>query len=240
MRPTLTILMMVFLFNACGLIRGTQKVKYQLPMLGSIGKHQSSLFKRKFQKVGEPFIDNPVAVTFESVAFDKSAESRYSNYRKNQGKEPATIFTDTTSIDIPRYYQLKISNIVRLVGEMNGDENNGLKKYLQENMDLEIMSHIVFMTDIKSAQQMENADLIYLKTSYDGVLILYVGNRYGTEPIKISNLEIFDFRTARFCWDKDKRGHINIAQILMDGITCPGSTKANPEKLNRTPDYLKL
>jgi hypothetical protein len=71
-------------------------------------------------------------------------------------------------------------------------------------------------------------------------LTLKIDDAKNGHAIQLSYIDIFDYRTASFCWNKDKRGHLQIAQILLDGGTCPGNTEANPEKLNNIPDYLKL
>ncbi len=231
---------MALLLNACESMHKIQKAQYRSPMLGSIGKHQSGLFKKNFQKVGEPYLNRPITVAFESIAFTKRMKSRYTMYREYMGKQPSTIFTDTSKTKPPRYYKLTISNIVSLVEELNQDRNIGLKQYLKEDIDLDLLSQISFMTNKKMAEEMRYAEQLYLKTDNNGILTLYIGDRRKQRIIKLSALEIFDFETAAFCWQKDKRGQLDIAHILMDGGNCPGNTEANPEKLNKTPDYLKL
>jgi len=240
MRPTLTLVFMALLFIACGPMGKIQKVQSQLPLLGSIGKHQSGLFKKSFQKVGEPHLGRPIAVTFESLAFTKSMASRYAKYLEHLGKNPDTVLKDTAQSGPPRYCQLKITDIVHLVEELNRDQNSPQKKYLQEDTDLRIMTHISFMARKEVAIKLEEAEQLYLKTNYGDVLTLYIGNASRGEAIELSTLEIFDFKTAAFCWQKDKRGQCNIAQILIDGGTCPGATVSDPKKLNKTPNYLKL
>ncbi|GAB4519128.1 MAG: hypothetical protein Tsb004_29980 [Allomuricauda sp.] len=217
-----------------------QKVPSQLPLIGSLGKHQSGLFKKNFQKIGEPYLSSPIAVAFESIAFNKSMKFRYSKYREYLGKQPSAILTDTSQTKAPRYYQLKITDLVHLVEELNRDENSSQKKYLQEDTDLRIMTHISFMAPEEMANRLEDAKQFYLKTDNNKVLTLYRRDASREEVVELSTLEIFDFKTAAFCWQKNKRGQLSIAQILLDGGTCPGATVSNPKTLNKTPDYLKL
>lgn len=239
MRPTFTIVYMALLFNACGSGK-IQNVPSQLPLIGSLGKHQSGLFKKNFQKIGEPYLSSPIAVAFESIAFNKSMKTRYSKYRDYLGKKPSALFTDTVQTKSPRYYQLKITDMVHLVEELNRDENSSQRKYLQEDTDLRIMTHISFMVPEETAHRLEAAEQFYLKTDHNEVLTLYNKGAGRTEAVELSTLEIFDFKTAVLCWRKNKRGKLNIAQILIDGGTCPGATVSNPKTLNKTPDYLKL
>lgn len=191
--------------------------------------------------MGEPELDRPISVAMEPVPLSGRSKSRYEKYREHLGMQPLAKTMDSTQMANLAYYQLEISDVVSLVEQLNSDKNLHLKKYLQEDVELVLLTSMSIVVDQTLSQKLDTADKLFLKTGSDGALFLQIAR--GTQdgkPIKQSSLEIFDFERANFCWKMDNRGRINIAQILMDGITCPGSTKANPEKLNRTPDYLKL
>ena len=222
-------------------MRQMQKVQSQVPVLGSIGKHRSSLFEKGFQKMGEPELERPISVTIETLPLSGKMKVRYEKYREHLGMQPLAKTMDSTQIENLSYYKLEISDVVRLVEQLNSDKNSSLKKYLQEDVELVLLTSMSVVMDQTLSQKLDTAEKLFLKTGSDGALFLQIaGGTQDGKPIKQSSLEIFDFERANFCWKLDKRGRINIAQILMDGVTCPGSTKANPEKLNRTPDYLKL
>ena len=241
MRPTLTIILLAFMLQACGPMRQMQKVQSQVPVLGSIGKHQSSLFEKGFQKIGEPELDRAISVAIETVPLSGKMKTRYEKYREQLGKQPLVKIMDSTQIENLSYYKLEITDVVRLVEQLNSDKNSYLKNYLQEDVELVLLSSMSIVVDQTLSQKLDKAEKLFLKTGSDGALFLQIsGGAQDGKPIQQSSLEIFDFERGNFCWKLDNRGRINIAQILMDGITCPGSTKANPEKLNRTPDYLKL
>lgn len=240
MRPTLTIMLLALLLQACGPIRQMQKVQSQVPILGCVGKHRSSLFKKDFQKMGEPELDRPISVSFESIAFSNGMKSRYEKYREHTGMQPLAKTMDSTQLENLTYYQLKISDVVHLADELNQDKNSSLTKYLQEDTGLVLLSGMSFVAGEELGQRLKNAEKLFLRTNINGALELVIDDVKNHAPIQISALEIFDFETAAFCWNKDKRGQLNIAHILMDGGNCPGNTEANPEKLNKIPDYLKL
>tara|TARA_B100000949_G_C14133787_1_gene387753 strand:+ start:130 stop:798 length:669 start_codon:yes stop_codon:yes gene_type:complete len=222
-------------------MRQMQKVQSQVPVLGSIGKHQSSLFEKGFQKIGEPELDRAISVAIETVPLSGKMKTRYEKYREQLGKQPLVKIMDSTQIENLSYYKLEITDVVRLVEQLNSDKNSYLKNYLQEDVELVLLSSMSIVVDQTLSQKLDKAEKLFLKTGSDGALFLQIsGGAQDGKPIQQSSLEIFDFERGNFCWKLDNRGRINIAQILMDGITCPGSTKANPEKLNRTPDYLKL
>lgn len=233
-------MLLVLVLNACGPVRQMQKVESPLPMIGSVGKQRSKLFKKDFQKVGEPILASAIAVSARSVPFTSSMLGKYIKYCENQGLQPLVIEKDTAKTSKQRYFELTVTDVIGLAEALNSADNKVLLKYLQEDTDLVLLSQISFMTDIQTAQRIESADHLFLVTDLNGVLVLQVGDAQKGHGVKMSILEAFDFETAGFCWKKNKRGKLQIAHILMDGVTCPGDTEANPKKLDKTPDYLKL
>ncbi|MHA7832355.1 MAG: hypothetical protein ACX93O_14770 [Flagellimonas sp.] len=240
MRPTLTITLMVLLLYGCGPMLQMQSTKSQVPIIGSIGKHRSLLFKKNFQKIGEPDLGQPINIAFEAIPFSRGKKVKYVKYLEGKGLPVPKVEKDTTKRGGKKYYRLRITDVVQLVEELNGEENSSLKQYLQKDVDLTLLSTISFVTGEELSTILDQAEKLYLMSDRTGALTLIIGDVHKGHPIKLSTLEIFDFGTAGFCWQKDKRGQLNIAHVLMDGGTCPGTTSANPQKLNKTPDYLKL
>jgi hypothetical protein len=237
MRPTLTILLLALTLNACGPMRQLQQVASQLPMIGSVGKHQSQLFKKEFQKMGEPTLVSPIAVSVQSVPFTSSMLGKYAKNREKQGLEPLAMERDTTKNTMTKYFKMIITDVVGLVEQLNQSDNAPLKKYLKEDTDLVLLSQISFVAQVEVSDKIKASDRFVLTTDRDGALSLQFESG---ATLKIADLEVFDFETANFCWNKDNKARLQIAHILMDGKTCPGDTEANPKKLDRTPDYLKL
>lgn len=231
---------MVAMLYGCGPIRQLQKVCSQVPMLGSIGQPQSSLFNKEFQKIGEPHFANPISVSLESLPLSGKTKARYENYRERIGMEPLSSTMDSTQLTGLKYYQIKINDAVRLVEALNDTQNTNLKTYLKEDMDLVMLSEVFFVADAELSKKLDIAEKLYLTTNQSGALTLKINDAKNGHAIQQSYMDIFDYRTASFCWNKDKRGHLQIAQILLKGGACPGDTEANPEKLNNIPDYLKL
>lgn len=240
MRPTLNILLLVLMLQACGPFRQMHKVRSQVSILGSIGKHRSSLFKKDFQKIGEPELTGLISVSLTSVPFSNKTKSRYEKYREYMGMKPLASTMDSVRLEGLSYYNIKIDDVVDLVEDLNQESNSNLKHYLQEDTDLVLLSSMSFVAAEELTIKLEIAEKLYLTADNSGALVLVVGDIHNGYIIKQSNLEIFDYEVANFCWNLDRRGHLKISHILMDGGNCPGSTESKPEKLNKTPDYLKL
>ncbi|WP_421807401.1 hypothetical protein [Flagellimonas sp.] len=240
MRPTLTLIFLVALLYGCGTMHQLQKVRSQVPILGSIGQPQSSLFKKEFQKIGEPHFANPISVSMESFPLSGKTKVRYENYRERMGMTPLFSTMDSAQLTGFRCFQIEINDAVSVVKALNDAQNANLKTYLKENMNLVMLSEISFVADAELSKKLEIAEKLYLTTNQSGALTLKINDERKGYAIQLSYMDIFDYDTASFCWSKNKRGDLQIAQILLDGGTCPGNTEANPEKLNNIPDYLKL
>lgn len=239
MKPTIPLMLMALLFVACGPLRQFQQPEQGIPSLGSIGKHNAGLFKKDVQKIGEPILETAVAVTVRSVPFSKKKWNHYMKYRESQGLETMPAEQDTANTKQQYYFEAKISDVVGLTAQLNQSNNTDLVEYLQEDIDLVLLSQISFVTDEDTAEKLNSGKPIYLAENAHGTLELLLGNGPKAQTLDMTTLQVFDFEASGFCWKKDQRGRSRIVHILMDGGTCPGETEKDPKKLDKTPDYLK-
>lgn len=237
MKPTNAILLMALIINACSPLHNMQKVESQIPSIGSIGAYRSGLFKKDFQKVGEPVLDTPISVSIQSMGFTPSIKAKYAKYLEVQAEEPMVEFQDSTAV--PRYYQMQITDIVGITTQLNNEANTTVRQYIQDDQGLQLLTTVSFMVDKQTEGKLQATDQYYLH-SQNGALVLKIGSGSGAEEIKMTSLQTFDFETSGFCWKRNKRGHVEIAHILMDGKSCPGETESNPNKLGPILDYSKL
>ncbi len=238
MKPTIAILLLALILHACSPLHYMQKVESQIPGIGSIGAYRSGLFKKDFQKVGEPVLDTPISVSIQSMGISPSIKAKYAKYLEAQAQEPMVEFQDSTAAQ-PRYYQIQITDIVGLSAQLNNEVNVTVRQYLQDDKGLQLLTKISFMADKQTEDQLQATNQYYVQ-SENGALVLKMGNGSGATEIKMASLQIFDFETSGFCWKRNKRGHLEIAHILMDGKSCPGETESNPNKLDPILDYSKL
>jgi len=231
-------LLAILLLNACGSIPSLQKVESKIPCLGAIGNEKSTLFKKEFQKVGEPNVNQPIAVSVKSIAFTKKTYNQYLNYTGQLGKKTKVSYIDSISPK-PRFYKLKITDFVGLKSQLNSDINKALKEYLLNDKNQKVLVEISFVAQIPEAQKIDESEHLFVVED-DGLLTLEGHSAYGNSRIKMAALQVFDFETASFCWKNSVYGKPEIAAIALDGKPCPGSTEENPEKLNDTRAYLKF
>lgn len=238
MRLSLFALLAALLLGACAPVPGLQKVETKIPCIGAIGEDRSTLFKKAFQKVGEPTLAIPIGVSLNSYAFDKKSYSKYAHYSKNLGKRPLVAFVDSIATK-PRYHTLKISDLVELQSQFNSEENGALKSYMANDDELCLLNGISFVARPNVQEIIENAHHFYISDSKEG-LVLEAHGHMGSTKIKMTSLEVFDFSTAEVCWSKNQLGKYEVATFLTAGRSCPGHTEKDPHKLDDVANYLKF
>lgn len=238
MKPTLTMLLAVVLIYSCATITSFRQMESHIPCPGSIGKSNSSLFKKEFAKAGEPVLRIPVGVGLSSHAFDKSTYSKYSAYLKSIGKQTEITYADSHEKK-PRYFVIKITDFVGLKTQFNNDDNGPLRDYMAMDKDLKLLNEVSFVLKPNMLDGIDNAHHYYIKDSKDG-LVLEAHGKLGNLQIPMSSLEVFDFDMATICWTKNQFGKYKVATFLVDGSSCPGDTEKDPGKLNNEASYLKF
>ena len=237
MKPTLLILLFAGLFQACAPIAFAPQPKSPISCLGSVGKLTSKPFTKSFQKVGEPNLEAPVALTIHSLPITASIQSKLDKYRSQAAQTEAS-YADAEE-QPNRYFQARIADAVGLVAELNSPVNQHLKNYLQHDKHLVLLTGISFVADAVTAQKIGTAEH-YFVSEVNGSLILELYGNLGKSHIGMSALQIFDFETSGICWKHSKRNQPEIATILMEGNSCPGNTEKDPTKLDGTQKYWKL
>ena len=239
MRPTITVLLLAILLNACGSIRNLQNVETQIPCLGSIGKSTNTFLTKDFLKAGEPTLSSPLQVSLNVFDFSPASLKKYHKFKELQGKELKDSYADSTQVAATNYYKLRVSDLVGLKAQLNAAENQNLKEYLQDDPDLGVLSGISFVVDENMVPELQRADHFYLK-EYRGALMLEAHNGNQISSLKMADFEVFDFETSQLCWKHNKRSKLEIAAIINSGERCPGETEKDPSKLDSTKKYLKL
>ncbi|MEM9001145.1 MAG: hypothetical protein AAGB24_12850 [Bacteroidota bacterium] len=239
MKPTdYVLLIAVLLLGACATVPRLQSVASHIPCIGAIGEDRSALFKKEFVKVGEPILTVPIGVTLNSYAFDKASYTKYAKYAQKLGKKPMVAYNDTIRPG-PRYYTLKISDLVSLRSQLNHEQNGNLLTYMATDKDLRILNEISFVVAADVQEVMVAARHYDISGSKQG-LVLEAHGPMGRYTLGMAELQVFDFGTAGICWTKNRFGTHQIAAFLTDGRSCPGDTERDPQKLNEINAYLKF
>ena len=226
------------LLAACTAVKGLQAVDPSIPHIGSVGTVVSTPLSKAFHKVGTPRITRPISVSVQSKAFTKASFKAYRKYRETLGKETTIAFHDSLET-LPRYYELRLNDLVALKNCLNHERNKGLLDYLGQDPAIRLLSGIAFVMDPGNGPELANADRIELTEQY-GQLVLKAYGPSGSGTIGTGRLDVFDFTVNSFCWKTNGRNRTEIANIAPHGRSCPRGTEKRADKLDNTKPYIKL
>ena len=112
MRPTTYTVLLALLLYACSGLPKLQKYQAQIPCIGAVGHDQSTLFKKAFQKVSAPHLNDAVPLSLQKQRFDARTYQKYTNTLDVKDPKTEVVPTDSTQAPMP-YYTLGISDFVR-------------------------------------------------------------------------------------------------------------------------------
>ncbi len=236
-RTYLFILLSHTLISCSGLKSLSVKEGY-FPVLGTIGKEQVGILKTEFESIGHPSFSAPIAISLQTIPFDKNTFKKYQNVRETKGAESSINYIDSLESK-PNFIQLGISDKVGLKEALNNEINLEIKNYLQKDQDSKLVSKITLVLNEKMANELINADGLFLTNGVHGSVQILALNGDKRNYIHIPKEELFDYDLMGICWEEDIYGKPMIATLNEDG-KCPTGTERNPKKLKREQSYLKL
>lgn len=227
----------LLLLSACTPLKSLRTVDAVIPCIGSVGEVKGGVFSKEFQKVGEPHISDPISVSLQSRAFTNVTYKAYQKYRQSLGKPVSIAYHDTLDVP-PRFFQLKVADLVRVKSILNDEGNSDLLTYLKDDSSIKMLTGISFVATAQR-HMLEAAQHVSI-VQQNGHLSLQIDTKVETIAIDMKSLEVFDFEASGFCWQTNKRNRPEIVVLNINGESCPRGTEKSAEKLDETRQYLKL
>ena len=239
-RKSLFIILMV-LTMGCSIVKDStyeQKGNSLITGLGAIGLEKTTLLGTSFNQIGNPELSNKVSVQFSLIPFNKNTYNTYKAYVKNNAIDNVLLKNDSTTERIPRYISLKIADRIGMVNALNDNSNKALQLYLDNDSNYKMISSIMAAVDIKIIQRLKEADEIYLISQNTSTLKLELIKEGKTvDHINFSVFQIFNYKTASFCWGKDNLNKKCIRAIVDGKNTCPKDTHKKAFKVDTKNDF---
>ncbi|WP_210707291.1 hypothetical protein [Maribacter dokdonensis] len=236
-RTCLFILLTCILISCSGIKSITVKEGY-FPVLGTIGKEQGGILKTKFESIGHPSFSTPIALSIQTIPFDKNTFKKYQNVRESSGFKSTVNYVDSLESK-PNFVQLSISDKVGLKKALNEEINKEVRNYLEKDLDSKLVSTIAMVPDEKTANELNRADGLFLTNGVHGSLQILAVNGDKRNYIHIPKDQLFDYSLMGICWGEDIYGNPMIATFNENG-KCPAGTEKDPKKLKKEQSYLKL
>lgn len=237
MKPTFLWLLLACGIYSCTSLQQPASRDAQLPSLAAIGKQDKSILQTQFQPVGEPRLNEAIAVSASALPFDKASFKRYTQAKANQGEQPQLQYVDSIP-QKPKYLRFDITDKIALQSLLNTPENEQVRSYLTKDSDCKIVSSISLYMDARQAALYHSADGLFLSTSSDNMLRLELIIGTKKTYVNLPKTEIFDYEVMGFCWGEDIYGRPQI-KTLNHG-KCPQGTEKNAQKIADLKPFLKI
>ncbi|WP_425237706.1 hypothetical protein [Ulvibacterium sp.] len=239
MRIYSVLLSLMVLVCSCASLKNTNPSGQHAPSLGAIGNQSQSLLHTRFQQIGHPSLEHPIAVSVREVPFTKSSFKKYTAYKKNSGTVPEMQFIDSLGTKAS-YLCLEIMDKIALRDALNGKENSSVLSYLEKDDAYRLVHKVALFPNLEAYRLLIQSDRLFLKTDRSGILTLIARNRNLDKEVNLSKAEIFDYNSLGFCWGETQYGKKQIEALVQDGDACPKHTQRKAYKLDETKSYLKL
>ncbi len=238
MKPTYATMLLAFVLFSCAPLRNLQDAKLDAPILGAIGKENTSFLNKNFQQIGQPTLAHSVALSVQEIPFTKSTFKEYSVLKTQKGDKPTIVYVDSLPVK-PKYLRLEIKDKIGLLTVLNDDTNSEVRSYLEKDADCRIVSSISLYMPSKEGDELAHAAEVFLGTNYNGSLQIELINGKERQMMILPEDEIFDYSVMGFCWGEDIYGNPRI-ETLNDKGGCPSGTEKSAQKLSDSRSYLKL
>ena len=238
MKKTYLFILLTCILISCSSIKSITVKEGYFPVLGTIGKEQGGILKTEFQSIGHPSFATPIALSIQTIPFDKNTFKKYQNVRESIGETSSINYVDSLESN-PNFIQLSISDKVGVKKALNEEINREVRNYLEKDLDSKLVSTIAMAPDEKTAKELNNADGLFLTNGVHGSLQILAVNGDKHNYVHIPKDELFDYSLMGICWGEDIYGKPMIATFNENG-KCPMGTKKDPKKLKKEQSYLKL
>lgn len=240
--PTLFcgLLLAALLFSSCASQKAQrQETAISFPELGSMVKRKGKLLHTQMQQIGTPQLQAPLKLTVQQLPFNNASYGAYSTYIKKAGQVNSIAYNDTLHYK-PKFLRLKLLDRIGLVQLLNSEANTQVRTYLENDPDYKmVVSLDVTMQDALMPQFLQAGNVL-LQQNGHGEMFLVLENGKQQQSLGFSQVQVFNYETASFCWGEDQFNRMKIKAILSFDERCPQGTHKKAAKASGDRAYLKF
>ncbi|WP_411031575.1 hypothetical protein [Spongiimicrobium sp. 3-5] len=237
--PFLSVLIAILFLGCASYKDQKQRNALSFPEIGSVISQKDVLWHKNTSQVGTPKWADPLTITVQELPFNIRSYGIYAKYMANAGKINSIAFVDSLPYK-PKYLRLEIADKMELVDLLNSSENNNVRNYLATNsMHKLVTSWNITLPDALIAKLLSATQVTLCEDSRWGKHFLFTTGKQE-ERLPFSEIQVFDYETATFCWGEDRYHRKKIKALLPEGTNCPKGTFKKADKVESDKSYLKF
>lgn len=211
------------------------------PELGSVGFSKvGGRGSTEFEVRTLPKLEAPIRIAIEVVPFNKKLHKIYKTKAKYNQDQSQVTYVDSLPKK-PELVTIRILDVMKLVGEINGEHNKELVRFLTDSQKSQIVTSLAYCFSQEDIIKIKQADAFYL-TNYQeskyAISLYKLGKK--TETLFVNTLNVLSYRLSKFCWGANERGQWYVSDIVDTKTRCKGKTKKRISEKERQDNLFDL
>lgn len=215
-----------------------QEALLSFPDLGTVIKTKGDLLYSAAEQVGMPQWD-VLKVDIKEIPFNRFSYFKYAKYMEMAGRINSISYNDSLPYK-PKYLQLQLLDKLGITRLLNNEEHEDLRSYISNDDGYKMITGLNITVPEVEMPGFLQAEAIQLqKDDYDNVILVVISGEYETHYF-FSELQVFDYQYANFCWGEDRYHNVIIENLISEDQKCPKGTYLKASKVNGDKSYLKF
>ncbi|MGX1931304.1 hypothetical protein [Flagellimonas sp. 2504JD4-2] len=215
-----------------------QEAQLNFPELGTLIKTKGDLWYSAAEQIGIPDWSE-LKVDVQQMPFNRQSYTDYAKHMQQAAKINTISYNDSLPYK-PKYLRLQLLDQFGLAQLLNQDKHDALRSYISNDDSYKMVTGLnVTVPEIEMPGFLQ-AEAIQLQKDKYGNIVLFVINGERKKQYFFSELQVFGYQYAHFCWGEDQYHNMIIENLVSEGQKCPKGTYLKASKVNGDKAYLKF
>ncbi|MEP5339997.1 MAG: hypothetical protein ABJL44_18455 [Algibacter sp.] len=214
-------------FSGCksaSILEEPQNTTTQKITLGSVGLNKKFILQKEFNGAAVPKYQQPIKLTAYVVPFTKGKYKSFLKAKALQSSPVSVNYIDSIAIK-PQYLRFKIADKVALIGALNGNENENIKRYLSSNSSSNLVTSLSVVFNKPDLKLIQEATAVFLvENGLKNYALQLYKDGVKSDLIQFNKGVVIEYNTSSCCWQEDNRHHVNIVDLVEKYNNCPNKT----------------
>ncbi|KQC29382.1 hypothetical protein [Flagellimonas eckloniae] len=229
----------VLFLLGCGAYKAEkQESLLSFPELGTLVKTKGDIWYTAAEQIGIPKW-SVLKVDVKQLPFNKTSYYSYAKYMEQAGKINSISYNDSLPYK-PKYLRLQLLDMLGLTQLLNNEQHDDLRSYISNDDGYKMVTGLNITVPEVEMPGFLQAEAIQLqKDAYDNIILVVINGEFEKHYF-FSELHVFDYQYANFCWGEDQYHNMIIENLISEGQKCPKGTYLKASKVNDNRSYLKF
>ncbi|MGW9686754.1 hypothetical protein [Flagellimonas sp. 2504JD1-5] len=215
-----------------------QEAQLSFPELGTLIKTKGDLWYSAAEQIGVPDWSE-LKVDVQQMPFNRQSYTDYAKHMQQAAKINTISYNDSLPYK-PKYLRLQLLDQLGLAQLLNQDKHDALRSYISNDDSYKLVTGLNITVPETEMPGFLQAEAIQLqKDKYDNIVLTVINGEQKRQYF-FSELQVFDYQYAHFCWGEDQYHNMIIENLISEGQKCPKGTYLKASKVNGDKAYLKF